>query len=717
MAAEYNLDDLNKHYLYLERLASGGINSVVLPSLSATYDAVAAILNGYDGITSRAELNAITKAIDEAINSNAGWATLTAEGLAPLALYEAEWQANYAAAATGLSASVLAERTILNFINRALMSLESGPRVDVGVWGDFVESNIESRSKQINGIVQRGFMRGETIQQMRRQIKQVTEGLLTREAEALARTGYVHYAAQATEAMVQANKDILEEYYYIITFDNRLSSICRQIGVKFNDPKSRFKVGDPKAPTPPHHFNAVAGGELINTESGYKPIENVAVGEKVWTHKGRLKPVTAVMKKANDTSFVRVIRCDSGKVIRVTDEHPVLVSGRGWVRADEVKVGDRVFQKYSDKRPVVNGSPIIKGNPNNYPSIFDGEEVFFKVGLESGCMASTINFNDNLMLGNCKISDGAAKDKLPFKRDWLGREEVGKGLFTFNFNSIKGVFERFNPFVVELVNINRVGVFHSNRVSHVNSASFFGFTKSPMIFANAKPFFNFLSGGNLGSIRATDGLNSVNSAPSAHSAISKVVFPFNLSKRFASRVVMRVKELLKSFLVSKVKDGCHFCSPIVTDISIVEYNDEVYNLEVMEDHTYMVGDIIVHNCRTRRLAVPEGFELTGTRAAVGGNKGEEAAKAFADKERRLRTKSKVTYKGKKDTNIFNPGQVDASEGYEAWLRRQPRWFVEDSLGVGKAKLFLDDKLSLTKFSDLTAQPLTLAEIKRREGKS
>lgn len=377
MAAEYNLDDLNTHYLYLERLASGGINSVVLPSLDDTYRAVAAILNGYDGITSRAELNAITKAIDEAINSNAGWATLTADDLAPLALYEAEWQANYAAAATGLSASVPAERTILNFINRALMSLESGQRVDVGVWGDFVESNIDSRSKQINGIVQLGFMRGETIPQMRKQIKQVTEGLLTREAEALARTGYVHYAAQATEAMVQANKDILEEYYYIITFDNRLSSICRQIGVKFNDPKNRFKVGDPKAPTPPHHYN----------------------------------------------------------------------------------------------------------------------------------------------------------------------------------------------------------------------------------------------------------------------------------------------------------------------------------------------------CRTRRLAVPEGFELTGTRAAVGGKKGEEAAKAFADKERRLRTKSKVTYKGKKDTNIFNPGQVDASEGYEAWLRRQPRWFVEDSLGVGKAKLFLDDKLSLTKFSDLTAQPLTLAEIKRREGKS
>jgi SPP1 gp7 family putative phage head morphogenesis protein len=375
MTAKYDLDELNRHFLFLERLASGGINSVVLPSLDATYDAVAAILNGTDGITSRAELNAITRAITEAVEGNAGWATLTKEDLQPLAVYESNWEASYVEKATELSAKLPAERTILGFINTALMTLESGERNDVGLWKDFVKSNVDARSKQINGIVQLGFTRGETVSQMKTKIKQLSTGLLRREAEALARTGYIHYAAQATEAMVQANKDILQEYYYIITFDNRLSSICRQIGVKFNDPKNRFKVGDPKAPMPPHHYN----------------------------------------------------------------------------------------------------------------------------------------------------------------------------------------------------------------------------------------------------------------------------------------------------------------------------------------------------CRTRRLAVPKGFELTGTRAAIGGKKGADAAEAFAKKESRLRTKSKVTYSGKKDANIFTPGQVDASEGYEAWLRNQPRWFVEDSLGVGKAKLFLDNKLSLTKFSDMTAQPLTLAQIREREG--
>ena len=96
MSVEYDLDEALAHYLYLERLASGGINSVVVPSLNDTYEAVAAILSGYDAITSQSQLNAITQAINAAIEGNAGWATLTAEDLNPLASYEAEWQAKRA---------------------------------------------------------------------------------------------------------------------------------------------------------------------------------------------------------------------------------------------------------------------------------------------------------------------------------------------------------------------------------------------------------------------------------------------------------------------------------------------------------------------------------------------------------------------------------------------------------------------------------------------
>lgn len=373
---EYDLEEYERHNLYLERLASGGINSVVVPSLEDTYKAIAAILGEYDQIENKAQLNAIMKAIKTATEDNSGWIKLTVDDLQSLALYEASWQASYAEEMTGLSTKIPAERTILGFINTALMSLQSGQRSDVGLWQDFVKANTETRSEQINNVVQRGFMRGETIASMRKEIKTLSEGLLRREAETLARTGYVHYAAQATEAMIQQNKDILKEYYYSVVFDNRTSDRC--IGVsKLNQPKNRLKVGDAKAPQPPLHFN----------------------------------------------------------------------------------------------------------------------------------------------------------------------------------------------------------------------------------------------------------------------------------------------------------------------------------------------------CRTRRLAVPEGFEPSGTKAAIGGQKGADAERQFIKRDERRRTASQVRYRGRKDSEIFKAGQVDADLTYDKWLRQQPRWFIEDTLGPKRAKLWLDDGVSLTKFSDMLGNPLTLAEIMKREGKS
>ena len=123
------------------------------------------------------------------------------------------------------------------------------------------------------------------------------------------------------------------------------------------------------------------------------------------------------------------------------------------------------------------------------------------------------------------------------------------------------------------------------------------------------------------------------------------------------------------------------------------------------------------NCRTRRLAVPQGFELVGTKAVVGGKKGEEAVKKFAERDRRRRKASQVRYRGRKDSDIFNAGQVDASLTYNQWLKQQPRWFIDDTLGPKRAKLWLDDGVSLNKFSDMLGNPLTLAEIMKREGKA
>jgi SPP1 gp7 family putative phage head morphogenesis protein len=373
---EYDIEELQRHYLYLERLASGAINSVIEPSLKDTTDAVMAILGQYDKITTKAQYNQVAAAIKQAVEQNSGWATFTEEQLQELADYESEWQAGYAGAMMNNELTAPTGAALYNSIANATLILESASRVDTGLWSDFIRSNTESHYNQINNIVQRGFIRGETVSVMRKKIRETSEGMIRREADTLARTGFNHYASQANEVMIEANADVLQEYYYIVTFDSRTSDRC--IGVsKLNKKGNRLKVGDSKAPQPPLHFN----------------------------------------------------------------------------------------------------------------------------------------------------------------------------------------------------------------------------------------------------------------------------------------------------------------------------------------------------CRTRRMAVPGDFEPEGTKAAVGGQEGKQAEEKFQERDKRRRTASQVRYRGRKDKDIFKPGQVDASLTYDQWLRKQPRWFINDTLGPRRAKLWLEDGVALTKFSDMLGNPLTIEEIKKREGKA
>ena len=99
--------------------------------------------------------------------------------------------------------------------------------------------------------------------------------------------------------------------------------------------------------------------------------------------------------------------------------------------------------------------------------------------------------------------------------------------------------------------------------------------------------------------------------------------------------------------------------------------------------------------------------LEGTRPVIGGKKG--AADEF--ESRQDRTDKKVKYKGRKDLDVFTVDQVSAKVTAQKWLERQPRFFVESTLGKARAKLFLDGGLKIDKFTNLQGRPLTLEELR------
>ncbi len=101
--------------------------------------------------------------------------------------------------------------------------------------------------------------------------------------------------------------------------------------------------------------------------------------------------------------------------------------------------------------------------------------------------------------------------------------------------------------------------------------------------------------------------------------------------------------------------------------------------------------------------------LTGQRPAIGGTAG-GGDKFDARKSRR--GGKVVKYQGRKDSDIFDVDVISAKVGYGQWLKRQPRWFVEEALGKTRAKLFMDGGLDIKSFTDMSGRPLTLDELKQ-----
>ena len=81
-----------------------------------------------------------------------------------------------------------------------------------------------------------------------------------------------------------------------------------------------------------------AAGTMVLTEHGYRPIEEIEVGDLVFTHKGNLKKVVRIGHKEAETFSLK----SSGKTETiVTGNHPYYERKRNWV--SEKKTNKRVF--------------------------------------------------------------------------------------------------------------------------------------------------------------------------------------------------------------------------------------------------------------------------------------------------------------------------------------------------------------------------------------
>lgn len=138
--------------------------------------------------------------------------------------------------------------------------------------------------------------------------------------------------------------------------------------------------------------------EIVMTNPDIKEIQNVNIGDKVFTHKGEIRKVEKVMKREYSGDILRIVPWYLGNGIRVTSEHPFLAiktvkncNGGGgpckptnshirncykhsyenykpeWIQAEKLEVGDVLlyprFIKDEDKE-MLNTSDFLTHDPS-----------------------------------------------------------------------------------------------------------------------------------------------------------------------------------------------------------------------------------------------------------------------------------------------------------------------------------------------------------------
>jgi len=133
------------------------------------------------------------------------------------------------------------------------------------------------------------------------------------------------------------------------------------------------------------HNHCIPAGVLVSTACGDVPIEQVQVGDLVWTRVG-LRPV--LWAGATDTNReVLEITLSSGHVVRCTPDHEVFVNGE-FIRADAAQVSDNMNTLDSTAHgrrigtaSVVSITRIAEKADVVYDVTVDGQHEFFANGV------------------------------------------------------------------------------------------------------------------------------------------------------------------------------------------------------------------------------------------------------------------------------------------------------------------------------------------------
>ena len=126
-------------------------------------------------------------------------------------------------------------------------------------------------------------------------------------------------------------------------------------------------------------------GTKVKTESGFKKIEDIKVGEKVYSYnlennELELKTVTHLIKSSTIDTYKMTI---GGKTVEMSPKHQIYIVDKGWVRAYDVKVGDLMLSSNNEKIEITNIEYKKYDEPiNTYNLTVDGNSNYFVTDIQ-----------------------------------------------------------------------------------------------------------------------------------------------------------------------------------------------------------------------------------------------------------------------------------------------------------------------------------------------
>lgn len=126
-------------------------------------------------------------------------------------------------------------------------------------------------------------------------------------------------------------------------------------------------------------------GTKVKTENGFKNIEDIKVGEKVYSYnlennELELKKVLHIIESSTIDTYKMTI---GGKTVEMSPKHQIYIIDKGWARAYDVKTGDLMLSSNNEKIEITNIEYIKYDTPiKTYNLTVDGNSNYFVTDIQ-----------------------------------------------------------------------------------------------------------------------------------------------------------------------------------------------------------------------------------------------------------------------------------------------------------------------------------------------